>query len=352
MTKRSLDNEVAVGRPKKVKLAHKMLDSILAGQLGALESSQKQLCCQKLCYSFQLDASNSSCVELLEQNDGLKKTYGKEDGSKRLEVFPLLDVIRPMILGYLREDEESIHHLSCVSMDLRKSLPRKVLPLGARALTTVFEYLDSKDLCHFGMVSKLCRRDRDRFVRTMHLTPHSLNVEDFCLFGPFCNYKNLQKLVCTDASQRGSCLVDYEGIYLIENKKMSELVLDNSSLIVSHLNWDYPLDMPVGSDDTDDGWEIDHTYQMLEEHRKSMEPFLCGVRHSLEKLSVKGTRVSWLMAGKFEFEDYEETLSDEVVMEFVLNAPKLKYLRSDLSKESIAILQAELASQNRTIGFS
>ena len=71
----------------------------------------------------------------------------------------------------------------------------------------------------------------------------------------------------------------------------------------------------------------------------------------LEKLSIKGTKVSWLMASRFGIEDFEEKLNDEVVMQFVRDAPRLEYLASDLSEDTIAILQAELQAQDRIIEF-
>jgi hypothetical protein len=56
----------------------------------------------------------------------------------------------------------------------------------------------------------------------------------------------------------------------------------------------------------------------------------------MERVSIKGA-----MTGTWDMSETPQQLSDRELMEFVRATPSLKWFRSDLSPESVAILQQE-----------
>ena len=127
---------------------------------------------------------------------------------------------------------------------------------------------------------------------------------------------HLHTIRYTDAKVPGSCCISFSGYYIKDFfPSFRELYIDGSSLVI----------------------------QDVDEEFNEYDTFLLYIRDRVEKVSCYGTLNShFCKEGVDGAATGCEPISQEELMEFVRNAPKLRWFRSDLTTSNIRILQLEI----------
>ena len=146
-------------------------------------------------------------------------------------------------------------------------------------------------------------------------------LSDANFFGEYAACPHLRCLRYTDCgkSNEHSCGLDICGYYIRNLSSLRELYIDDSALPIADV-----ADVP----DLFDDFHVRNGYILLK-----------TVRRQLERVSFIGIEYSNICYGRRLGEP--ESISQEQLIEFVHNAPNLKWMRSDLTESNKLMLKRE-----------